>query len=52
MVAADSSDAIDLSEVYVELSNDEKTEVKASIGKGIHEILELELKSQRNPFEF
>ena len=45
MTATDASEPIDLSEVYVELTNDEKDEVKACIGKGIHEILELELNS-------
>ncbi len=52
MVATDSSENIDLFELYVELANDDKDVVKVSIGKGIHEILELEQKSNRNPFEF
>ncbi len=52
LVVQDQADPLDLIEIYVEFANDENAEVKKIIARGIHEVVQLEASSERNPFDF
>lgn len=41
---------LDFIEIYTEYSQDENSEIKEIVAKGIHEVLELIEKSGKNPF--